>query len=879
MFCIGNYRGYVYSAGLALVVAGWAWAQPIATDALPLGAVARVGNSKFQLGTHLGTCVYSPDGKKLATVAENKVCLWDVATGKITASFIGRDPAFSPDGKYLGLTLAVGPENFPDFGQTRQIVVVYEVGTGKEFRRLDTPKGSADSLAFAPDGKAVAVGLYGGRLQTFDWPAGNLQTAFTRKGNYQVGEHRSVAYAPDGKTAVSIFHGSLILWDIAGAAVLTQTTEGGIPLYLGASFTADGKYLYVGDATGAVTKREFAKPLTPLPGVPGANRNEMGDRSCVSFSSDGKYAAMAFIPNTSIEYPESGWLANTELRLFELATGKVTVLDARAQQIAGLAFAPDGRTLAVTGVSGRVAFWDLATKKENGVTDNPQGPLFAVAMAPDGKTLATAGADRKIYLYEYPSGKALKPLEGHEFTVVALAFAPDNKRLAACDRGGVYKVWDLGARKELLANQFPVEQVPVFGSMRWTDDGTAVAIQGLQVPVLVNVGTGEATACVSTRTYSADAAGLTYFLPSYWLSPRSTPRKFPTFYKPNERPTRPVDAPPQPDQNLPLWSTMVLSPDHSTIVAAYADTLRLYRPQDGSEHLRLLPKADSEERRPRKRIRQIGYTPDGKNLVVVQDSEAVAYDRGGSRSIPPLVTQTIRVFDTQSWVETKTFQGHGGRTNALVLHKRYALTANHDATVLVWDLDAPGLAKPALAGNVEALWQVVIGDDQEAANEALPVLAKNPQAVCAHVETLFNTPGADAEVDQALKDLGNADFVVRFKALQNLTEWRKQRVGTELAIARYILRAAGPESGRQQARMLLEGMVPGQGTGGINYTRDRDKLYRLMLLLEKTGGAEARGILQRCVDRLPLQRGSENAAKALDRMAQTNPAATTRPGQ
>jgi WD40 repeat protein len=105
----------------------------------------------------------SPDGKLVAGAGEDpSIRVWDVATGKLTATLTGHADwvqclGFSPDGKIL----ASG-------GQDR-VVRLWDVVAAKEMRQVpaqppppaNTPPGPANivlALAFSPDGKQLALG-------------------------------------------------------------------------------------------------------------------------------------------------------------------------------------------------------------------------------------------------------------------------------------------------------------------------------------------------------------------------------------------------------------------------------------------------------------------------------------------------------------------------------------------------------------------------------------------------------------------------------------------------------------------------------------------------------------------------------------------------
>ncbi len=74
---------------------------------LPEGAVARLGSISWRHGSSIINSAQSPDGKLLATVSNNSVVVWDLATGRRVHKFVGYDNysfqnpglEFSPDGR------------------------------------------------------------------------------------------------------------------------------------------------------------------------------------------------------------------------------------------------------------------------------------------------------------------------------------------------------------------------------------------------------------------------------------------------------------------------------------------------------------------------------------------------------------------------------------------------------------------------------------------------------------------------------------------------------------------------------------------------------------------------------------------------------------
>jgi WD40 repeat protein len=118
-------------------------------DALPDGAVARLGTLRWRTGDHVGFPALTPDGAFLITNGPVRAAhLWDARTGKVIRTFQGHTGpatrcALSPDGNKLATS-----------GEDKT-VRLWQVATGKELWRRKTPEGWAQLLCYTPDGRTV----------------------------------------------------------------------------------------------------------------------------------------------------------------------------------------------------------------------------------------------------------------------------------------------------------------------------------------------------------------------------------------------------------------------------------------------------------------------------------------------------------------------------------------------------------------------------------------------------------------------------------------------------------------------------------------------------------------------------------------------------
>jgi RNA polymerase sigma factor (sigma-70 family) len=105
---------------------------------------------------------FSPDGKTLLSGSQDKTAkVWDLPKGKLLRTLEGHkgaimSAALSPDGKLLATGGNVAPEKKGDKFQVE--VILWDTKTGERKRTISDVTEPALSVAFSPDGRALAVG-------------------------------------------------------------------------------------------------------------------------------------------------------------------------------------------------------------------------------------------------------------------------------------------------------------------------------------------------------------------------------------------------------------------------------------------------------------------------------------------------------------------------------------------------------------------------------------------------------------------------------------------------------------------------------------------------------------------------------------------------
>ena len=125
-------------------------------------------------------------------------------------------------------------------------------------------------------------------------------------------------------------------------------------------------------------------------------------------------------------------------------------LTGHADVVYDVRFSPDGELLATAGLDGKVILWNTADPAMPERIGDPltghTGGVTAVAFARDRPVLATAGLDGRVILWDLTEPTSPEPIGDplvHDDQVWSLALSPDDHLLVAGGRDGGLTIWDV----------------------------------------------------------------------------------------------------------------------------------------------------------------------------------------------------------------------------------------------------------------------------------------------------------------------------------------------------------------------------------------------------------------------------------------------------
>ena len=153
----------------------------------------------------------------------------------------------------------------------------------------------------------------------------------------------------------------------------------------------------------------------------------------------------------------------------------VAYLSGQTGVISGVAYSPDGATLASTSDTGNVVLWNTTTAHREAVLTGNPGQMTSVSFSPDGSMLATSDDSGHVILWDPRSHQRLRVLSSSDAAIETVTFAHTGELLATAQASGKVDIWN--SRSGLLVRTLDVGSQPVFG-VAFTPDGKVVVAGG-----------------------------------------------------------------------------------------------------------------------------------------------------------------------------------------------------------------------------------------------------------------------------------------------------------------------------------------------------------------------------------------------------------------
>lgn len=342
---------------------------------------------------------FSPDGNRLASGGyDQTVRIWDSETGEEINMFVGHSGeifgvAFTPDGKRIVSGALDGG------------IKIWEASTDRDGTVLAGHQGPVRHLVYSPDGKHLVSSSMDHTIRVWDltkeksprtllghgdsvWeitvsPDGKRVVSCSQDQTIRIWELESgrevkkisghdhavnsVAISPDGERIVSGSIDSVKVWDVSTGELMISLV--GHKAVHAVAFSPDGKRIAVGDGDRVIRIWDSltGQEMMALSGHTSVICN-------VLFTPDGERLVSGAYDGT--------------VRIWDSETGNqiMTIIGHKQKNIESLAISPDG-TRIVSGSFSSTKMWDAETGAEL-MTISPEYGALGLAFSPDGKTIA-----------------------------------------------------------------------------------------------------------------------------------------------------------------------------------------------------------------------------------------------------------------------------------------------------------------------------------------------------------------------------------------------------------------------------------------------------------------------------------------------------------
>ncbi|MDW8396331.1 MAG: WD40 repeat domain-containing protein [Anaerolineae bacterium] len=588
----------------------------------------------------------------------------DNASRVVQLAQIGRGTAeqlaYAPDGKLIAVASSMG-------------IYLYDAQTLNQVRLIET-QARVFSVAFSRDSRLVAAGVEGIGIQLRQANDGALvRTISTRSTPV------SLVFSSDGQLLVSSSEEDVSVWRVSDGALLRRVGAFGRDSYIRSVAYASGQQLLALATGKAVHLRQVStgKGLWTK-----GKETYFSQKHMLAFSPDGEVLVLAgdspelyrasdgtllrtFSPggtrNTILANafsPDGRILASgtyREVQLWRVSDGTLLRRIEGAGRTRMVAFSPDGRALAVLADSGDISLWKvedgtLQRKLEEHLAQYPR-----TATLSRDRGLLAIGSYHDVKLWRVSDGSLLRKIETEAFDV---AFSLDGQTLASLSFDGV-SLWRTtdGARLRTIEPPVPFE------SMRYSTNVPSVVFSPDQQIVAFSLGNSnvqlarvsDGSLLPTIQGHEGVVSTVAFSADGKQIASGSRDRTVRLWNASNGRLLRTLSG------HTGEVNSVAFSPDSQVVASASDDkTVKLWRVSDG----RLL------------------RTLSGHAGVVV----CVAFSPDGQIVASASFDDTVRLWRASDGALLQTLRGHRGSVVSVAFSSdgRLLVTGSHDGTARMW---------------------------------------------------------------------------------------------------------------------------------------------------------------------------------------------------